>query len=294
MATKSMILRPIATNGNNNLGSQATVVVGTSSVDGAYQYLMINEEVADDASTYVYTVVQTSYYGIGVCFENSDKVPVSGRVVYRMYATKGTNDCTHLVELFDNNNPDAPLFTATKTLTTTQSTYETHTVEITDLAALKAFLACDAPVVVVGFKTNVSNGTKTGDALRYTQVYFEFEYEDGGYYAKDSGAWAENSGTIYQKSGGVWTEVDASTLVEGLYVLHAPTIISFTVHGTSCTAEEGMTWAEWCSSSYNTGGFAVVGNYIEANSEYVYEKSTGIAVAPTGAINANGVYLTTL
>lgn len=73
-----------------------------------------------------------------------------------------------------------------------------------------------------------------------------------------------------------------------------PTTITFTIGGTTYTAEEGMTWAEWCSSSYNTGGFAVVGNYIEANSEYVYEKSTGIAVAPTGAINANGVYLTTL
>lgn len=32
-------------------------------------------------------------------------------------------------------------------------------------------------------------------------------------------------------------------------------MINFTVAGTSYEAEDGMTWAEWCDSSYNTGGF---------------------------------------
>ena len=31
--------------------------------------------------------------------------------------------------------------------------------------------------------------------------------------------------------------------------------ITFTIDGTSYTALEGMTWAEWCESEYNTGGF---------------------------------------
>lgn len=33
----------------------------------------------------------------------------------------------------------------------------------------------------------------------------------------------------------------------------APTLISFTIAGTSYQAEEGMTWEEWVNSSYNTG-----------------------------------------
>ena len=36
-----------------------------------------------------------------------------------------------------------------------------------------------------------------------------------------------------------------------------PTLISFTIAGTSYQAEEGMTWEEWISSSYNTGGLVL-------------------------------------
>ena len=35
----------------------------------------------------------------------------------------------------------------------------------------------------------------------------------------------------------------------------APTLISFTIDGTSYQADECMTWAEWLDSSYNTAGF---------------------------------------
>ena len=38
--------------------------------------------------------------------------------------------------------------------------------------------------------------------------------------------------------------------------------ITFTISGTEYTAEEGMTWAEWCNSEYNTAGFEVEGNSI--------------------------------
>ena len=45
-----------------------------------------------------------------------------------------------------------------------------------------------------------------------------------------------------------------------------PTLISFTIDGTSYQAEEGMTWGEWVESSYNTDGFAVFTNkYIALN-----------------------------
>lgn len=34
-------------------------------------------------------------------------------------------------------------------------------------------------------------------------------------------------------------------------------LITFTIDGTSYQAEDGMTWAEWCESDYNTGGYDV-------------------------------------
>lgn len=40
------------------------------------------------------------------------------------------------------------------------------------------------------------------------------------------------------------------------------TLISFTIDGTSYQAEDGMTWAQWVDSSYNTGGFMNVGTWI--------------------------------
>lgn len=39
---------------------------------------------------------------------------------------------------------------------------------------------------------------------------------------------------------------------EGGNTPSTPTLISFTIGGTSYQAEEGMTWAEWVESNYNT------------------------------------------
>ena len=41
------------------------------------------------------------------------------------------------------------------------------------------------------------------------------------------------------------------------------TLISFTIAGDSFQAEEGMTWAEWCESNYNTGGAIKAGDSID-------------------------------
>lgn len=38
------------------------------------------------------------------------------------------------------------------------------------------------------------------------------------------------------------------------------TLINFTINGTSYQAEEGMTWAEWCASAYNTDGYTTNGD----------------------------------
>ncbi|MBQ2785470.1 MAG: hypothetical protein IJF02_03100 [Oscillospiraceae bacterium] len=51
------------------------------------------------------------------------------------------------------------------------------------------------------------------------------------------------------------------------------TIISFTIDGDPYQAEEGMTWAEWVVSDYNTTGFTNEDSLIVYNNQYVYHSS---------------------
>ena len=58
-------------------------------------------------------------------------------------------------------------------------------------------------------------------------------------------------------------------------------LITFIISNTEYQAEEGMTWAEWCSSNYNTGGYYVkTNNQIENNIGTVVQGdfATGVAV----------------
>lgn len=52
-------------------------------------------------------------------------------------------------------------------------------------------------------------------------------------------------------------------------------LISFTIGGTAYQAEEGMTWAEWCESSYNSDGYWGIG-------------STGVVYDPGDMARPNG------
>ena len=45
-------------------------------------------------------------------------------------------------------------------------------------------------------------------------------------------------------------------------------LITFQIRDDVYQAEEGMTWAEWCDSKYNTGGW-----YVSANVKYIYISS---------------------
>lgn len=60
------------------------------------------------------------------------------------------------------------------------------------------------------------------------------------------------------KIDGVVYEIEAVT----------PTIITFTIGSASYQAEEGMTWEQWCSSSYNTAGYYVSGSSIYESGEF--------------------------
>lgn len=61
-------------------------------------------------------------------------------------------------------------------------------------------------------------------------------------------------------TGGTFrSDPSINTTYYGAWTQTTPTLINFTIAGTSYQAEEGMTWEEWCNSSYNTGEYGVVG-----------------------------------
>lgn len=62
---------------------------------------------------------------------------------------------------------------------------------------------------------------------------------------------------------------------------NAKTMISFTLNSISCQAEEGMTWEEWCNSSYNTLGYYTSGNL-------VYRDGTYLASVTASSVIENG------
>lgn len=61
-------------------------------------------------------------------------------------------------------------------------------------------------------------------------------------------------------------------------------LITFTIAGTSYQAEEGMTWAEWCESDYNTANASVSGSLIKIGGKYISESNGAQAVYTTTTI----------
>lgn len=59
-------------------------------------------------------------------------------------------------------------------------------------------------------------------------------------------------------------------------------LIGFTIDGDHYETEDGMTWREWCDSSYNTGGWAIDNDFIWNSAETV--TYNGVEVTPTDVI----------
>ena len=70
--------------------------------------------------------------------------------------------------------------------------------------------------------------------------------------------------TITKKMFG--TREITKEVVNGVVVYEKQaSIISFTIAGITCQADDGMTWEEWVNSSYNTPSFVVWGGGIWNN-----------------------------
>lgn len=76
-------------------------------------------------------------------------------------------------------------------------------------------------------------------------------------------------------------------LVDGVVKdsVEAVSLISFSIGSTTYQAEEGMTWAEWCDSEYNTGGYYISDTRVKISAQ-VYIKN----VVPTNTITNGSAY----
>lgn len=124
-------------------------------------------------------------------------------------------------------------------------------------------------------KRDNSNYTKN----RYLYLYgadltVTYTYQSEKFMLKLGGSWA-GAARVFKKVSGIWVEQEelANVVEDGVRYKNggeiesiAPpvTLISFTIDGTSYQAEEGMTWAEWVASSYNT-----IGAYISTRNSLV-------------------------
>lgn len=75
------------------------------------------------------------------------------------------------------------------------------------------------------------------------------------------------------------------------------TLINFTIDGTAYQAEEGMTWAQWVASSYNTGGYIIYENSLVSTpngaaggSRVTTDSAHNNPVGPSDAITATTYY----
>lgn len=91
----------------------------------------------------------------------------------------------------------------------------------------------------------------------------------------------------------IFTEVPAPVLpyYDGSVTISGGVeLISFTIGAVQYEAEEGMTWGEWCDSSYNTGGW-----YITSENLITQNNASFIgSIYATDVIEADRIYSTTI
>lgn len=84
-----------------------------------------------------------------------------------------------------------------------------------------------------------------------------FAGSDATYYGSGGGGAGFGAAVINSGGAGYQGVIYIRIPVNQGGVTPEPTMISFTIGGTTYQAEEGMTWAEWCDSQYDTYGYVV-------------------------------------
>ena len=103
-----------------------------------------------------------------------------------------------------------------------------------------------------------------------------------------------NAGSIYvnaslvdaYKSATNWTYYS-----NRIFAYEGAIALNFTINNVAYQADEGMTWAEWCNSDYNTGGFYIDNNgYVYNGTYWVWDALATVAEVGTETITNQFAY----
>lgn len=211
MATDQFYLRPSADISVEHKRSAAL----------AYAYAMINEEMSDGDSTYIYMqqsgtrVTATSQFSLSGNIP-SGKFKVTGISI--THKTRGNNDTTETVECFISVNG-----VNSRSLTFDLRDDVTYYYGYTGNVATDDLLNVinnndsfpDITLTIITTSPTNKNNKNTIDAVAITQAYVEITYEeiadeeiaDIGVHVKVNGEWVAAK-TAYQKQSGLWVEIE--------------------------------------------------------------------------------------
>lgn len=115
------------------------------------------------------------------------------------------------------------------------------------------------------------NGEETGNCIfnKDGKVYCIGESEPNGTYTIDGSNLTYNDVEFKWDGEKFAANFDDGEGYSALITITEiiPSTFKFTIDGTEYTAEEGMTWADWVASDYNTGSYYVVD---DINNNYVF------------------------
>jgi hypothetical protein len=236
MATKTVIARPSSTISFST--PMNTIPSGTSFNS---TYTLINEEIADGDSTYVYYPVPGT---VNTWFSPEFGFKIPTALQYGEYLDIKS---LKVVALISANNSQS----TTKSMTFTVNLYnddvvmhsETKTVDCSSYSAISEYhetvaifenicqtmvndFDIDHETAIIGIKLDGStyigtssknNGQTVGVSFQLTQLYIEFTYEQYSkkIYLKKDGSWEEIQGTVFIKQNGSWTLSDRSIFNNG-------------------------------------------------------------------------------
>lgn len=149
-----------------------------------------------------------------------------------------------------------------------------------------------ATLTVVGWSNNTQTVNVTGVTASNTVLVTYAPSSKAAYTEADIYCTAQGAGTLTFACTTAPTE---AITVNVMIIVNPISVISFTVHlsgsnDTVYNAESGMTWTEWCNSSYNTDGYYIDnelimnssgGYFLRKQNQYVAEIPTDVVVDGT-------------
>jgi hypothetical protein len=218
MATKTIILRPsLVTASDVNL-----VTLYPSDTTFNTAYLLVNEETADDAATYISCSIQseliyTFYYNRPIYPIKITDISIHAR---HKAESAGSLDTSNTIK---NTLLIPTEFTCETSVLGKSTEYIDFNVSIDNKEGiLQEINNMISDGFTIKWKLTMPTGTKD-KPIRTTQIYITITYEDlfENFYIKNNDNWEQISGIIYAKYGDTWKRRDLLHLQDGRkYFIH--------------------------------------------------------------------------